>query len=366
MPIPYELRLGGSPVSADFYTSVHSVEVEENVEAPDALLLRLPVTRTAEGDLGFVDGRVEPYTQVAVTVLPADGPAACVFDGYVLAWNLRLDRAVAESRIEVWAQDASWLMNTDTKVREWSGRTDGEVANAIFGEYGFAAADGNTADDSPSHDKDTHTLMQRDTDLRFLRGLARRGGRILRVACTDTPGARTGYFVAPDVGADRVATLSFTDGADWTVDGLDFSWDVMRPSKAASSQISFDDSSGAGVSGDASGGGLAAMADRGLAAYAGRDTGTVLTAAADPEELPRRTTALVRDAGWLARCKGTADSDRLGAVLRAGSVVAVEGAGTLHSGTWFVWSVRHEFTRDDYRMHFTLVRNAVGGSGTGG
>ena len=35
-------------------------------------------------------------------------------------------------------------MNIDDHVAEWSGLTDGQVANAIFSSYGFTPADGNT------------------------------------------------------------------------------------------------------------------------------------------------------------------------------------------------------------------------------
>ena len=97
-------------------------------------------------------------------------------------------------------------MNIDDTVKEWSGQTDGEVANAIFDTYGFTAADANTDDDSPAHDPDGHSLFQRATDLQFLQGLARRAGKICRVACADTPGERTGYFIRPSIDSDPVAT----------------------------------------------------------------------------------------------------------------------------------------------------------------
>ena len=85
--------------------------------------------------------------------------AQCIFDGYVLSWRLHLDRASTSSTIDIWAQDASWLMNIDDNVTEWSGQTDGEVANAIFASYGFTPAAGNTDNDSPSHTPDGHTLL---------------------------------------------------------------------------------------------------------------------------------------------------------------------------------------------------------------
>ncbi len=361
MPVTYQLAVGGSPVSDEFYTALQSLEVEENADAPDALLLRLPVNRTQAGDLNYVgDPTFAPGTAISLVATPLGQSAQCIFDGYALAWKLHLDRATTASTLEVWAQDASWLMNIDEKVLEWSGQTDGQVANAIFGSYGFAVAAANTADDSPAHQQAGHTLMQRDTDLRFLRRLARRSGKILRVTCPATPGVRTGIFVTPQVSAPSAATVSLVDPAAWDVDTLDFAWDVMRPAEVQTSQISFDDSSGDGVPGDTASSGLAPMDALDLAGYSGQSGTALLTAAADPPELPSRAAGLLREAGWLVRCEGTVDAERIGTVLRVGTVVTIEGAGMLHSGNWFVWSVRHIITQDAYRMRFTFVRNAMG------
>ena len=60
--------------------------------------------------------------------------------------------------------------------------TDGAAANTIFGEYGMAPGPDNLSDDSPAHAEDGHTLMQRGTDLQFLQMLARRSGKLCRVA----------------------------------------------------------------------------------------------------------------------------------------------------------------------------------------
>jgi hypothetical protein len=38
----------------------------------------------------------------------------------------------------------------------------------------------------------------------------------------------------------------------------------------------------------------------------------------------------------------------------------------LYSGNWLVWSVRHTITGNSYKMHFVLVRNAVGAENTSG
>jgi len=362
-----QLGLDGSPAPSTLYDAIQLLEVEENADRPGALLMRLPVNRTSSGDLQFVgDGTFEPNTNVTVLVTPAGQAAQCIFDGYVLSWHLHLDRTSGASTIEVWAEDASWLMSIGDTVREWTGMTDGEVANEIFSAYGFTAADANTDDDSPQHDPDQHSLFQRGTDLQFLRGLARRNGKLCRVACTDTPGDRTGYFITPAVDGDPAATISLVDPETWSVDSLEFDWDVMRPTEVDASQVPLDDDSEDSVDGSSTDSGLTPLDARDYPTYAGQATTLLLTATADAPELTLRTAATLREAGWFVRCRGETTVDRLGATLRVGSVVTIEGAGSLHSGNWFVWSVRNQITVDVVKLQFTLLRNAMGPAPAGG
>jgi hypothetical protein len=366
MTITVQLSLNGTPVPQTFYSAIESLEVEESCEGPDMLVLRVPVNRTSAGDLQYVgDGTFEPYTGISMVVTPSGQGAQCVFDGYVLSWQLHLDRTSSSSSLDVAAQDASWLMNIDDTVTEWSGQTDGQVANTIFGNYGFTPADANTDDDSPIHDPDSHTLFQRATDLQFLKGLARRAGKICRVACTDTPGQRTGYFIRPSVDAQPAATISLVDPVTWTVDTLDFDWDVMRPSQVDASQVDLTQASADGAETDTDSSGLTTLAARDLPTYTGRSSILLLTTPADVPELPQRTAAVLTESGFFTRCTGEADANRLGAVLRAGDVVTIAGAGAIHSGNWLVWAVRHRFALDTFKMQFTLVRNGVGAAPAG-
>ena len=367
MTVSVQLLVGGTAVPYAFYDAIQQLEVEESSDQPGTLLLRLPVNRTSAGDLQFVgDGTFEPMTSVCLTVTPAKGSGTqCIFDGYALSWRLHMDRASTSSAIDIWAQDASWLMNIDDNVTEWSGLTDGEVANAIFSSYGFTPADGNTDNDSPSHTPDGHTLFQRATDLQFLRGLARRGGKLCRVACTDTPGVRTGYFVVPAVDGQPTATISLLDPDSWTVESLDFDWDVMRPTEADASQVDLTQSSDTGTDVSTGDSGLNPLDSRDYPTYLGQSSTLLLTAPADLPELSQRTAAVLAESGFFARCTGEADSDRIGTILRVGDVVTVEGAGSIQSGNWLIWNVRHSFSLDSWKMAFTLVRNAMGPAAPG-
>jgi phage protein D len=364
----FQLILNGTPVDEGFYEQVSMIEVEENVDLPSAVLIKLPVGADGAGDLTHVsDPRFAPFATVAVVAQQEDAPAECIFDGVVLSNKLHLETGTVASELQVWGQDASWLMNLEDKVKEWVDVTDATVANKIFDEYGVTPAPENTQDDSPSHPESGHTLMQRATDIQFLRQLARRNGKLCRVACRDKPGARTGYFFKPATEGDPVVILTLNDATAANVGALDFEWDATRPSEVKARQAVFDDPAEDGVSGDTADSGLAPLDERSLLQFVGGPISTMLTTPVDDAgELTLRAQALLRESGWFVRCQGDVDASRLKAVLRAGTIVQVDGAGSLNSGKYFVWSVRHSFTHEAHTMRFVLVRNAVGPVPAGG
>jgi hypothetical protein len=362
----YRLVMNGTQADDDLYTQISSLEVEENADLPGAIQLQLPVDSSSTGDLTFVsDDRFKAFSNLAVVATPTGGSDECIFDGYVLSHKLHLKKGTTESNVQVWGQDASWLMNLEEKVKEWVDVTDADVANSIFGDYGFTPSSDNTSEDSPTHTEDGHSLMQRASDIQFLRNLARRNGKLCRVACTDTPGQYTGYFVKPNLDGDPVITLTLNDPTNWTMDSLDLSWDVSRPTSVIARQALFNDTSPA--TGDSSDSGLTPLDAQGLSDFSGKTMTVMLTTAVDDaQELTLRAQALLREAGWFVRCEGEVDVARLNAVLRVGTVVQVNGAGALNSGKYFVWSVRHTITQDSHKMKFVLVRNALGPPPSGG
>ena len=358
----YQLFVDGQPVDAGLYAAISSLEIEEHAELPGAIQLSVPVAPDGAGDLTRInDAAFRPFANLAVVVAVEDGGTECIFDGYVLSHKLHLDRGTAASSLQVWGQDASWLMNLEDKVKEWSDVTDGAVANAIFGDYGISPAAGNTSDDSASHTESGHTLMQRASDIQFLRQLARRNGKLCRVAGGSAAGALTGTFAKPDLSAAPAITLTLNDPDKRMVSALDFEWDVARPTEVDARQALFTDASDGGVTGDATDTGPALLAERGLAELAGRPMTALLTTTVDDAgELQMRAASLLREASFFVRCTGDVDLAALGAVLRVGAIVQLDGVGSVHAGKYLVWSVRHAITLDAYKMSFVLVRNAVG------
>jgi phage protein D len=386
MASSWQLLLNGQQADQDLYTLIGSIEVEESLDLPAAVQILLPVSRSSNMDLTFVsDPRFAPLANVAVVATGGGGGASgvvggaagavsaslgsdaappatqCIFDGYVLSHKVHLETGTTNSTLTVWGQDASWLMNLTEKVTEWVDVTDADVASEIFGDYGITPSDQNAQDDSPSHTEDGHSLMQRGSDIQFLRMLARRNGKVCRVACADKPGARTGYFAKPKLDGDPAATITLNDLTNWTVSALDLEWDATRPTAVVARQALFSDASDGGVSADTSNTGLVALGDRGLADFTGKSMTVLLAAPVDSTgELTLRAQSVLREADWFVRCDGDADVERLGVVLRAGMIVALAGIGALYSGRYLVWSVRHRITQEAHTMKFVLLRNAVG------
>jgi hypothetical protein len=353
---------GAEPGDEAFYDLLTSLEVEENADLPGAIQLTMPIATEGPADAeNFTvvgDDLFAPYARIAVVVSVDNKPDACIFDGYVLSHRIHLDRGTTGSSVQVWGQDVSCLMNLEEKVHEWLD-TDATIANTIFQNYQFSQAPANTSDDSRAHTSDLHSVMQRATDAQFLRDRARRAGKLFRVCCDQKAGSNTGYFIKPDLEAEPTITLTLNPPEDSNVDTLDFEWDVARPTEVVAHALVMSTDA---VDGSATESGLKALDERSLAAFTGEHVMTTRLAATvdDVSELQARAASLLREAGWFVKCEGETDVSRLGAVMRVGTLAQIDGAGTLHSGKYFVWSVRHSITAHSHRMKFVLVRNAVG------
>jgi hypothetical protein len=371
----YQILLGGQPADADLMTLMVSLDVDESMDLPGAVQLEVPLSRTPDGEYTYLnDPRFAPLASVAV-VATVDGDIAdplggmfgagtvsqCIFDGYVLSHKVHLETGATRSMLTVWGQDASWLMNLQEKTREWVDLTDADVAAAIFNEYGVVPAADIFDEDSPAHTEAGHSLMQRGSDIQFLRTLARRNGKLCRIFCDESPDIRIGWFAAPNLDGAPQVRLVLNDPDNWNVAAIDLEWDATRPTGVLARQALFTDPDPDAGVGDTNESGLPLLGDLSLEDFTGTPMVVVLAAPVDDAgELSMRAQAVLREADWFVRCIGEADVERLGAVLRAGMLVSLEGVGQVHSGAYLVWSVRHRITRQAHTMKFTLVRNAVG------
>src|SRR6202035_889951 len=157
------------------------------------------------------------------------------------------------------------------------------------------------SDDTATHLESGHTLMQRASDIQFLRQLARRNGKLCRVACGAQAGQPNGYFAKPNLTGNPTVTLTLNDPTIVMLSELNLGWDVARPTEVFASQDLFTDQNPAVA--DVTDSGLPLLSGRGLATFAGKPMQTLLTTTVDDiAELQMRAASLLREGGFFVRC----------------------------------------------------------------
>jgi hypothetical protein len=383
---------------------VLELEVDECADAASTFRMTLdmnPIGDAAEGDWDLLvpeGGTGVPALQlmsritVGLLLLPDAGQgediAQNIFDGYVTEMHPRFGPARAgDSRLEVSGLDASCLMHFQTITKTWHGKTDAEIATAIFQKYGFLA-DATTIDPTaPGRDLARGAAVQRCTDAEFLRLLARRNGYETYVELDQSeiepaphaPSASRGHFHRPRADAAEVqpALQLFPRDAPSLIE-FDARWDSHRPTRMRGWRMdevtrlierADTDEPGYPRLGSApraqviedrlkmiAFGGPAMDLPEGSTVARGDPALNVLEAseifgARTPHhaaELAAMNTAAMRDADWFVSGSGVLRAERYPAILRPRRPVALTGAGPLLNGTWYCLGVCHRWARSGH------------------
>jgi hypothetical protein len=330
-----------------------TVTVTERMGEATSFRVRLELD-AAHADLPLLtDGRVDPGSELSVLV-PAGRRTACLVKGPVRGQQLLIRDGVAGSYVEVIGADSSVAMDREAKSVIWKS-SDSDAVRTILGRCGYASLDVETT--STKHIEKKHVLVQRDSDLRFVRRLARRNGFLFWVEA-DARGRETAHFRRPPLREQPAATL--TAGARPPVlNGVEISWDVERPTSTSGSQLDLNTKNV--IDGSVQATPQAALGSVPLNAIASGTRSVLVSAPADDAgDLRSRGEGALIDSDFFveARCRTTAAA--LGAVVRANTVVELAGVGGRHSGIYMVRAVHHSIDSVVHQMDIEMVRNGWG------
>lgn len=327
------------------------VEVYEVAGEPASFRLRYELS-LEDGDLPLLgDGRLDAGAELTILASAGD-EAVCLVKGPVHRQVARLAHRGPGSTLEVHGADRLVELDRETRAAVWPDGTDSEIATSILSAY-FPNVDAEST--SASHSEQKHTLVQLDSDLRFVRRLARRNGYLLWVTA-DADGVETVFFRSPPLDGEPAATLVINQDNP-NLSELELVWDVERPTSVIGQQL--DLNSKGDLDGAVSGPPQTLLAALGLAAITGDTRSVHLHAPADDAgNLQARGTGLLREADWFVRVRCKVSLNALGRIVRPCTVVELNGAGLRHSGRYFVAAVRHCATTAEYTMELELVRNA--------
>jgi Phage tail baseplate hub (GPD) len=351
------LEIGGSEIP-ELYASLLALEVELDEELAGMFRFSLALQLNPDGSWTFLDDpRLVPWQTVTVTAGPEEA-AEQLISGYIT--HLRPDFAdgLDQCRLEIWGMDASVLLDRDDVLKEWPNKKDSDIVRETFAKYGLSSV---VTDTEIIHDEKVSTIIQRETDMQFLRRLALRNGYECFVD------GEQGYFRPPPVEPASQPVLALHFGAQTNVTRLRLEVNALASTEVTMAQV--DLTAKDVLEADAQPGVQRALGAKPMSGFLGPGMvpGTVVianTVTTGGTEMAALCQGLYDRAAWCVTGDGEVDSSQYGSVLKPRATIVVKGLGRVHSGTYYVTRVTHEFTPDGYRQLFSIKRNAVEPTGT--
>lgn len=382
----YQITFSGNAVENDFYAAVVSLTVEENPAAPSIFRLQIATTLQDDGSWSYLDDqRFALFTPVSIKIgfISGGGLAAAlgsllggsdsndsmepIFDGYITNVDLSLGTAPASTFINLSGMDTSVLMSLEEKIATWPDMADSDIAQEIMSQYGVQTQADTTA---TVHQENDTTIVQRASDIQFVRDLAQRNGFEFYFETDKTSGNVAAYFQAPQLSGTPQKDLAIQFGDQSNLRSFSARLTGQRPLNVKSEQMDVK----------ANNPNTAQVSDTQLDKLGANDANSLIGGPLDSLVTPKdaqaqmlvlgpptsdstelRTIAqAVRDeAGWFITANGEINSDAYQAVLRPHRLVLVKGAGEAYSGKYYVTRVAHEIKRDGtYTQKFEARRNA--------
>jgi Phage tail baseplate hub (GPD) len=341
-------------------TEAIKVEVYERMGETTQFSIFYPADTSNEDIPSVIDIRLDPGSVLSIAAGP-DNAFQCLVKGPVYSQRLHLEHGGEGSTVEVRGADTSITMDRVFQSAVWNDNTDSDAVNSILGNYGLTP---DVTDTDTTHSEDKHSLVQRESDLRFVRRLARRNGFYFWITCDADSGEETAHFKRPDLGQSAAVTLQINVQPP-NIEVFDLSWNAENPTSVEATQLDLDTKDD--ISGDLDKTPQTGLGDQQLLDITG-DTRSIHVAAPgdDAGDLQARSQGALVEADWFIRASCKTSLHLLGSLVRALTIVTVKGVGSRHSGNYLVSGVRHSIDAADHLMEIELVRNGWGQSPGGG
>ncbi len=349
----FSIEIEGEEVN-DLYQDLISLEVELDDELASMFSLQIAIMQQPDGIWTYLDDeRLMVWKQVIINTGFVESSTEEVISGYITHVKPHFDPDPSQCILEIWGMDGSVLMDREEKLKDWPNKKDSDIASEIFNLYGFTP---DVEDTEVIHDEAVSTIIQRETDIQFLKRLALRNGYECYVEGT------TGYFRTPQVDATPQPVLAVLFGGETNVNRFSAEVNALTPSNVAMFQVdrinkevldATAETSRQTPLGDTDGAGLLAAGMNAGQIYIG------MNAATGNPEMAALCQGLFHQAEWFVTGEGEIAANQYAHVLKPRGTVTIKGVGETYSGVYYVTHVTHSFTPDGYTQSFRVKRNAI-------
>ena len=342
------------------YCDLVLLEVEIDEELASMFRMQLTLNRDG-GDWTYLDdAEIRPWQEISISAGLADDNDL-LLSGYITQIKPIFGSDLQSAVIEIMGMDKSVAMDRMEILKDWPDKSDSDIAEAIFAKYGLEP-DVEATD--VVHSEETSTIIQRDTDIQFLRRLALRNGYECYVQ------GDTGVFKSLDLDSPSQGVLAVHFGEETNTYGFTLELDALMPTGVAMQQIDRLNKTTSSVAIETSD--IKVLGAQEAASLLGEKTipedGTPIgkglryigqNSAFGEAEMEALSQGLFQKSEWLIRASGEVNSAEYGKVVQARKLITVKGIGETYSGEFYVCRVKHLFTLGGYTQYVTLKRNAI-------
>src|SRR5262245_3117813 len=163
---------GGKSAALDIPADeIVCLEVELDTEMAGMFRLHLAIRQQSDGTWTYLDDeRFTAWKPLTVRAGFNDGIEDLIA-GYVTHVRPEFTHDPAQCTLQIWGMDGTVLLDREEKLHAWPNEKDSSIATQIFEQYGFSAV---VDDTQVVHDEAVSTIIQRETDIQFLKRLAAR------------------------------------------------------------------------------------------------------------------------------------------------------------------------------------------------
>ena len=339
--------------ATDLVDDLLQLEVELDEDMAGMFRLKLSMPLLPDGVWSHLDDeRLRVWKTVAISGGFESGTEELI-SGYITHVKPTFNPCENQVELELWGMDSSVLLDREEKLKDWPNKKDSDIAQEIFSLYGLSAE---VEDTAVIHDEAISTILQRETDIQFLRRLALRNGFECFVEGT------TGHFRSPTLDEDPQPVLAAHFGDDTTLGEIKFEINALTPSQVAMYQI--DRTSKEVIEATASGSQQTVLGDTDADGLlpAGTDPGIVYVGrngTSGSAEMSALCQGLFHESEWFVTAEGDIAANQYAHVLKPRKTVPIKGIGETFSGLYYVTHVTHRFSPGGYTQHFCAKRNAI-------
>ena len=335
--------------------NVSSVEVYEKMDLNTTYKLNFAVD-ICDGDIAQSIETDTASDKILTVLAKVNDSLVCLVKGPVTMQQSHLNHGGAGSSVHVEGEDTGHSLDHTPIFQVTDSGSDADIATNIISSGSQMLPDVESTPDS-LHAEENHSHVQRESNLSLLRSLARRNGFHFWITYTEA-GIATGHFRPRSLDGQPANTL-IVNQENNNIDLLQVNADSTRPSRTEGRQIDVRTLSVIG--------GVTTLDDSmlgssGLAALNGSEQQSIQLAPVvdDAGALTARSRGALRDAQWFINATCQTSLHRLCDIVRFHTIVQVQGAGSRHSGKYYVTAVKHKIDAAAHVMELELQRNAWG------